>query len=93
MQRHYIQNSIPLPFADIGATTVLSSSPLPDDAKTTYTVLLDSGTTVEVLYEDLFDPITSKLLTEPALPDAFNGLPAFLSNGSKVTLDHNGAFH
>jgi hypothetical protein len=54
-----IQN-VPLPFSNIGATTVITSSPpSPDDIKTTYTVHLDSGKTVEVLYEDLFDPITS----------------------------------
>jgi hypothetical protein len=88
-----IQN-VPLPFADIGASTILSSSPSDTgDPKTTYTVLLDAGNTVEVLYEDLFDPITTKQATESDLPDAFSGLPVFLSNGSKVTLDHNGTFH
>jgi hypothetical protein len=84
---------IPLPFSEIGATTVLSSSPVPDDIKTTYTVHLDTGNTVEVLYEDLFDPIESKHAVSSDLSDAFAGLPAFLSNGSKVTLDHNGTYH
>jgi hypothetical protein len=88
-----IQN-IPLPFAHVGtASDVVTSEEDPESPKNTYTVLLDDGTTTELLFEDLINPIVSPSEAPSPTLNPFNGLPYFLSNGSKVTLYHNGSFH
>jgi hypothetical protein len=78
-----IQN-IPLPFAHVGtASDIISSEEDPESPKNTYTVLLDDGTTTELLFEDLVNPVVSPIDTPSPLTNAFDGLPYFLSNGSK----------
>jgi hypothetical protein len=72
---------------------MISSEEDPESPKNTYTVLLDDGTTTEILFEDLVNPMVSPSEAPTSTPNPFDGLPYFLSNGSKVTLDHNGAFH
>jgi hypothetical protein len=71
---------------------VTSSDP-DSDTKNTYTVLLNNGTTTEVPFETLIDPIERSAPEGPTLASAYEGLPAFFSEGSKVTINHNGAFH
>jgi hypothetical protein len=91
--RGTIQN-IPLPFAHVGtASNMVNSDDDITSPKNTYTVLLDNGTTTEVFFEDLINPDTPQQPSASDVANAFDGLPYFLSNGSKVTLDHNGAFH
>jgi hypothetical protein len=87
-----IQN-VPLPFSHIGTTTFVTSSDPDSDTKTTYTVLLDDGTTTEVPFEALVDPIDRSIPQGTSLANVYDGLPAFFSEGSKVTIDHNGTFH
>jgi hypothetical protein len=87
-----IQN-VPLPFSNIGTSSFVASSDPDSDTKTTYTVLLDDGTTTEVPFEALIDPAERSLPTDTDLTSAYEGLPAFFSKGSKVTIDHNGSFH
>jgi hypothetical protein len=91
--RGTIQN-IPLPFAHVGTASnmVNSDDDITSSPKNTYTVLLDNGTTTEVFFEDLINPDTPHQPSASDVTNAFDGLPYFLSNGSKVTLDHNGAF-
>jgi hypothetical protein len=50
-------------------------------------------TTTKVFFEDLINPDMPHPPTTSDLTHPFDGLPYFLSNGSKVTLDQNGAFH
>jgi hypothetical protein len=73
-------------------STLVSSSD-ESTTKTTYTILLDDGTTVECKFEDLIDKVDAQPAATEGHANAFAGLPAFLSEGSKVTTDHNGAFH
>jgi hypothetical protein len=87
-----IQN-VPIPFSHIGTATFVTSSDPDSDTKTTYTVLLDDGTTAEVPFEALVDPIDRSIPQGTSLANVYDGLPAFFSEGSKVTIDHNGAFH
>jgi hypothetical protein len=78
-----IQN-IPLPCDD---STI--------DNPTKYTVHLDNGTTVEADFHQLADPSkTSTTMDEASYTNArISGLPHDLQPNSKVTFDHNGAFH
>jgi hypothetical protein len=90
--RGTIQN-VPLPFSNFLPSSTIVAPVDGDSAPSTYTILLDDGTTIERKFEDLLDPTES---SEPAASDAVNpfaGLPSFLSEGSKITVDHNGAFH
>ena len=58
-----------------------------------YVIHLDNGTTIELSYEDLVTRDSpSDPANAPSVP-TFDGLPAFLQQDSKITLDHNGAFH
>ena len=74
--------------------------PLPTDGDTTdtptnYTIYLDNGTTVDVQFHQLTDPSTVTP-THDATTYAnarISGLPHDLQPNSKVTMDHNGAFH
>ena len=81
---------IPLPYVALSSTDTATS----DHPK--YAVHLDDGTTVEATYEQLVlgtvssDPPESK--TVPTTIDS-DGMPHFLRPDSKVTLDHNGAYH
>jgi hypothetical protein len=81
-----------MPLTHHGTAVLLSDQPTPE-ASNTYTILLDNGTTVDVPFEDLVDPDVPVQPPPSDQPDPFAGLPHFLSEGSKVTLDHNGAFH
>jgi hypothetical protein len=84
---------VPLPFSHIGTSSFVTSSDPDSDSKTTYTVLLDDGTTTEVPFEALIDPVERSIPAGTDLANAYDGLPAFFSEGSKVTIDHNGSFH
>jgi hypothetical protein len=86
-----IQN-LPLPFSPLMDSTVASSAD-GSSTKTTFTILLDDGTTVERQFEDLIDKVDAQPVATEGHTDPFAGLPAFLSEGSKVTIDHNSAFH
>lgn len=46
---------------------------------------------VDLAFEDLIEPVS----ISPAEPTSnpFDGLPHFLSQNAKITLDHNGAYH
>ena len=87
--RGTVRQNVPIPFAEIG----LPADPSGVTSTTThlYTIHLDTGATVEVTFEDLVPPTTSSPV-EPT-DNAFDGLPHFLSQDAKVTLDHNGAYH
>ena len=74
--------------------------PLPSDDSTTddptkYTIQLDNGTTVEADFHQLADPSkTSTTIDKVSYTNArILGLPHDLQPNSKVTFDHNGAFH
>ena len=61
--------------------------------KHTYIVLMDNGMTQDVLFKDLLVPsdLSGDAPTEP-VANPFQGLPFFLARGSKITMDHVGAF-
>jgi hypothetical protein len=85
-----IQN-VPIPLSPIMDSTVVSSAD-GSSTQTTYTILLDDGTTVECQFKDLIDKVDAQPVATEGHTNPFAGLPAFLSDGSKVTIDHNGAF-
>ena len=80
----------------------IQNVPLPSnestlDSTTTYTVLLDDGTTQDVQFHQLQDP-SEKPTSLPTDPTTYtntriSGLPHDLQPNCKVTMDHNGAFH
>ena len=92
--RGTVQN-VPLPISPLvtGATVAPADAPTDEPPKATYTIHLDSNDTIEVFFEDLTTPQHEQSAADAALQNAFSGLPAFLSNNAKVTMDHNGAFH
>jgi hypothetical protein len=65
-----VQN-VPLPFSHIGTSSFVTSSDPDSDSKTTYTVLLDDGTTTEVPFEALIDPVERSI---PAGTDLLKSL-------------------
>ncbi|KAL7459292.1 hypothetical protein ACHAWC_010958 [Mediolabrus comicus] len=83
-------------------TSIVSSSSSDDSStsessspSTSYVVHLDDGTSAEVTYEDLISSMPEHSSTPAVDPPttAFDGLPSFLQQDSKITIDHNGAFH
>jgi hypothetical protein len=90
--RGTIQN-VPMPSTNLipSANTVLPGED--GDHPNIYTILLDDGTTVERKFEDLLDPTDSSPPSATDVVNPFAGLPSFLHEGQKVTVDHNGAFH
>ena len=65
------------------------------DGALNYVVALDTGGTIEVSFEDLIKPGRSDQPPQANTPDpsVFDGMPHFLRVGSKITMDHDGAFH
>ena len=54
---------------------------------------MDDGTTKDVAFEDLVQPVSSPAGNESdPLSDPFHGLPNFLQRNSKITMDHHGAY-
>ena len=70
-----------MPLTHHGTAVLLSAEPTPE-ASNTYTILLDNGTTVDVPFEDLVDPVVPVQPAPSDQPDPFAGLPHFLSEGS-----------
>lgn len=72
-----------------------SSTSESSPSSSSYVVHFDDGTSADVTYEDLISSMPEHSST-PA-PDqstnVFDGLPSFLQQDSKLTIDHNGAFH
>eukprot|EP00984_Skeletonema_dohrnii_P029430 scaffold20035_cov83-Skeletonema_dohrnii-CCMP3373.AAC.3 len=58
-----------------------------------YVIHLDDGTYAELTYEDLVSHESPPEVAATSVENIFDGLPAFLRQDSKITLDHNGAFH
>ena len=81
--------------ANVPITTspIVQPSTADSEISSVYVIHLDNGTTIEMSYEDLvaLDAPSAPQLS-PNAP-TFDGLPAFLQQDSKITLDHNGAFH
>ena len=79
----------------------IQNIPLPSDADTMdkptpYTIHLDDGTTIEAQFHQLSDPSTTVSPshdTHTYHNARISGLPHDLQPNSKVTFDHNGAFH
>ena len=79
----------------------IQNIPLPSDADTTdkptpYTIHLDDGTIVEAQFHQLSDPsptVSPSNDTQSYTNARISGLPHDLQPNSKVTFDHNGAFH
>ena len=86
--RGTIQN-VPL----ISSSLVQSSASSPEDSPTKYVIHLDNGTTTEATFEDLTKVGTPTASPNSTTPSAFEGLPSFLQHNSKITMDHDGAFH
>ena len=86
--RGTIQN---VPFDE---SIVLSSASSPTSKPFAYTILLDDGTTIDSTFEDLVKVgSTDQPPTDSSDISIFDGLPYFLHNNSKITMDHNGSFH
>ena len=86
-------SNVPLPFLD---TPAVSASDADADQSTTYTILLDSGVTIEKQFHELAPSLTnspSAELSSSPTTSPFDSLPAILQRNSKITIDHQGAFH
>ena len=71
-----------------------ASLQLPDPPKTTYTIVLDGGTTTDCSFEDLVQVGSPDAApTTDSNIDLFSSLPHFLQRNSKLTMDHEGDFH
>ena len=72
-----------------------SDSTTSESPSTSYVVHFDDGTTAEASYEDLVssEPEHSSAPAPNSAASIFDGLPSFLQQESKITIDHNGAFH
>jgi hypothetical protein len=90
--RGTVQN-VPLPFPTLIPSSQVVSPDGDGDHPNIYTILLDNGSTVERKFEDLLDPTEPSAPTASDITDPFACMPHFLSEGQKVTVDHNGAFH
>ena len=82
----------------VGSPLIQSAASPPSTAAPTlnYVISLDNGTTTECSFEDLIAVgRDSNALTDSAPPTAnpFATLPQIFQRNSKVTFDHNGAFH
>ena len=80
--------------SDISLAANLSKRSAGDGALN-YMVGLDDSSTVEVSFEDLIQPGRSDQPGQADAPDpsVFDGMPHFLRAGSKIPMDHDGAFH
>ena len=88
-----IQN-VPLPFTPNVKNATTDAAPPPDEQSTTYTILLNDSSTINSTFEDLSKVGRSNAPTTlPPSDGTFEGLPSFIQPNSKVTLDHNGAYH
>jgi hypothetical protein len=90
-------SNVPLPFFSTATPTSLDDTNSTDgQSMTTYVVQLNNGTTIECDFSTLA-PQTANLhsdqLTSPASADPFDSMPYILKCNSKITIDHQGAFH
>jgi len=72
---------------------LVQSSAADSESSSMYVIHLDNGTTIEMSYEDLVRLDSPSDLTQTPKAPTFDGLPSFLQQDSKITLDHNGAYH
>jgi transposase InsO family protein len=91
-------SNVPLPFFSTANTASLDSDESTDGQSTTYVVQLDDGKTIECDFSTLAPQITSSSLPSDHISsatsaDPFDSLPYILKRNSKITLDHQGAFH
>jgi hypothetical protein len=81
------------------STATLDDDSSESDQTTTFVIQLDDGTTVECDFSELAphtsnlpsDQITSDSPSDPS--DPFGSMPYILKRNSKITFDHQGAFH
>eukprot|EP00956_Cyclotella_meneghiniana_P035945 scaffold119809_cov102-Cyclotella_meneghiniana.AAC.2 len=88
-------SNVPLPYLTSAVTASLEDSSA-EDQNTKYVIQLDDGTTKEVDFSELapqtqHSPSESFSSESPSSP--FATLPYILQRNSKVTIDHQGAFH
>ena len=89
---HGIIANVPMPQPLVHTVAFLPSGPTP--TKYTYVIHLDNITTVESTFEDLTQTRKSDTSLSPHEPASatFEGLPRFLQDKSKVTMDHTWSF-
>ncbi|KAL7525050.1 hypothetical protein ACHAWF_001186 [Thalassiosira exigua] len=64
-----------------------------DASPSSYTILLDDGTTVKRSFEDLTSSAPTACPPSDVIPNPFESLPHFLQLNAKLTMDHEGSFH
>jgi hypothetical protein len=91
-------SNVPLPFFSTANTASLEGDESTDGQSTTYVIQLDDGTTIECDFSTLAPQIPSSSLPSDQVSsstpaDPFDSMPYILKRNSKITFDHQGAFH
>jgi transposase InsO family protein len=88
--------NVPLPFLSTLPTAATNDVSITEGQSTTYVIQLDNGTTIECDFSELA-PHTlnsqSESITSSTSTDPFDTLPYILKRNSRITIDHDGAFH
>lgn len=69
-----------------------SSTNDPSEANMKYTIQLDDNTTCDIKFKNLVPHQNPEMSSDHCLPDALAGLPSFLSQNAKITMNHDGSF-